>query len=75
MVSLTLKCCSSKHYFHRLVKYVILIAYKWQWVNFLLLFTNFKNNLKEQKKLFCVELVLDQLYQLLVFETDFDHFF
>ena len=25
MVSLTLKCCSSKHYFHRLVKYVTFV--------------------------------------------------
>ena len=46
-----------------------------------LLFTNLKKKiiiLKEVKKikmLFCVELALDQLYQLMVLETPFDHFF
>ena len=55
-----------------------LLVYKWQWINFLLLFfqkiITFERS-KKTKKMTSVKLVLDQLYQLMVFETPFDHFF
>ena len=104
MVSLTLKCCSSKLCFHRLVKYVInlncvviqLIVCQNIPISCSTKFQRQKFNIHHYKTFICLQMamgqfkkkskhlkvkktqlmcVFDQLYQLMVFETPFDHFF
>ena len=85
----TLKCCSS-NFFYQFQKASInmtsllsnnshfmlyqlqkkLLSTKWQWVYFL----TFERS-KKQKKMALLKVVLDQVYQLMVFETPSDHFF
>ena len=49
------------------------IVYKWQRVNYF--FAIIKIIILSKESIFCEELELGKLYQLMVFETSFDRFF
>ena len=55
----------------------VLLSTKWQWVYFLQISKNhnFLKEVKNKKKMARTNVVLDQLYQLMVFETPSDHYF